>query len=108
MPPAAAAPPRSRVGKVQNRAGDTIRPAAATHSAISATSGDGVSAETASAMPAMPARQGADAARIAVAVAPGRNDGHRDQGADPGQGGDQAHFQPDAGAQQLARPGVGR
>ena len=55
MPPAAAAPPSRRVGKVQNSAGETIRPAAATHSAINATSGEDVRAETASARPAMPA-----------------------------------------------------
>src|SRR3954463_5581731 len=52
MPPAAAAPPNSRVGRVQNKAGETISPAAATHKAISATSGDGVSADVISATPA--------------------------------------------------------
>ena len=51
MPPAAAAPPSRPVGQVQNSAGDTISPAAATHKAISATSGEGVSADTASATP---------------------------------------------------------
>src|SRR5215831_14919207 len=47
MPPAAAAPRNRLVGIVQNKAGDTIRPAAATLSAISATSGDGVIADIA-------------------------------------------------------------
>src|SRR5579863_6362988 len=47
MPPAAAAPRNRLVGSVQNRAGDTIRPAAATQSAISATSGEGAIADTA-------------------------------------------------------------
>src|SRR5471032_946669 len=54
MPPAAAAPPSKPVGKVQNKAGDTIKPHAATLSATSATSGEPVSADTARPAPEMP------------------------------------------------------
>ena len=51
IPPAAAAPPRIRLGKVQNRHGATISAAAATLRAQNAISGV-ASADTASATPA--------------------------------------------------------
>src|SRR5689334_3983842 len=54
MPPAAAAPPSRLVGRLQNQAGATIRLAAATHTAINATSGEEANADTASATPATP------------------------------------------------------
>src|SRR5688572_7355945 len=50
IPPAAAAPPRYAVGKLQNTGCTAMKPAAAKHSAISATSGEAALTDTA--MPA--------------------------------------------------------
>src|SRR5436190_14916649 len=52
MPPAAAAPASNPVGRVQNKAGDTIRPQAAALSAASANSGDPATADSANEQPA--------------------------------------------------------
>src|SRR6185312_11322434 len=54
MPPAAAAPAKSPVGKVQNKAGDTIKPQAAALRAARANSGDPATAESAKEQPDRP------------------------------------------------------